>query len=553
MAINTLSIRQDTILIFDGDESSDPSSSLGESSSGRTSRPTVRSKNPGRAMMDDVINRTKEQIMRKEGIITANNLSPGSLNASKAYLVIQKEIRKVLDKKASMFDEYKEDIKALRDAYEILENLINTDIAHYEKGPARELWTATSGALSYLLTFCTGTLLTNAVDMPLISPLVIGICWTLCERFPPMVRATSWSNTHADVTYPELMQMTRRATQDGVRQLAGLKPMQFMQNGKKMTAADIWKEGKLFQAWLGKVVSDDLMSHTFTLFYIVRNVLLRTLTSPGFLATLPGKAVSLGTLASAGLCAGATAALGFQGVRGCQYKAAHPEDVARGETLVKSIKAWKAELNAKEIAAALTEKLAGEKGPKVKRFKGLDEGLPLLRADLGRTAAKASCWTTVPHELSCLFRGEIPLGAEDNGEVAAKLQQTISGFFAKVICLLPSAFFANYALPILASPSASLAQQLCIVIIAPVILIVFFGFRKEIELLVLAIIGLLVGIKDVLHYKITGKDELQDAAARIRAKTRDDQETVDGGSSRPSEEEHEEAPETSTSNSESSV
>lgn len=543
MDIHTVGRRQDNVLVSVDDESSDPSSSSEENSGGGTSRPTVRSKNPGRAMMDDVIKRSEDQILLKESIINANNLSPGSLNASKAYLLIQKEIRKVLDKKASMFDEYKEDTKALREAYEIVEDLINTDIEYYKERPAKEIWTATSGALSYLLTFCTGTLLANAVDLPLLSPLVIGICWTLCERFPPMVRATSWSNTHADVTYPELMQMTKRATQDWVRQLAGLKPMHFMKNGEKITAADKWKEGKLFEAWLGKVASDDLMSHTFTIFYIARNVLLRTLTSPAFLATPPGKAISLGTLASAGLCAGATAALGFQGVRGCQYKAAHPEDATRGETLVKSIKTWNAEFKAKEKAVVLTDKLAKNKGSKIKGIEGLNEGIPLQRADLGRTAAKASCWTSVPYEFSILFRGEIPLGAEDNGEVAAKLQQTISGFFAKMICLLPSALFATYALPILASPSASLAQQLGMVIIAPVILIVFFGLRKEIEFLVLAIIGLLLGFYDVLCHQITGKDKLQDAAASMRAKALAELKIVDGNSGHePSQTNSEESP-----------
>ena len=476
------------------------------------SPPRVFSVNPAQSMWQDRDDRIAEAILQLEGTVATNNLPADRLDKLKAYAAIQKEIKKALAGHKSYLEIYPDELNAVREAQAILEKLINEDIDFYRTGPAKELWTASAGALSYLLTFCTGTLVASAQEMPFLSPVIIGICWTLFERFPPMMRATSWSNVHADVAYPDIMHMARRASQDWLRQLFGLNPKQFMRDGQKMTAVDILKQYDLFKAWSGKVLSDDIPSHTFSLFYIARNVSLRLLTSPGFLATLPGKTVSLCSLALAGLCAGATAALGFQNLRGCHYKAKHPTDMGRGENLVKSTKIWGAEEVFEEKKIALAKKYfekakaAMGTGDVKGAAEAMDGALKMMEDDMDRASAKSAFWSSLLYEFMCLFRGRGHFGDNDNGEVAGKLRQTISGFFAKILCLMPSASFITFVVTVFANLNASLVQQLSLLIVAPIVLILGFGFRKELEIIVLAVMGLASGAVDLARYKITNKD-----------------------------------------------
>jgi hypothetical protein len=491
--------------------------------------PRLRSGNRASDMFAAHDARVVADIDRKRGIAAQNGLPKNSLQAKEIYLEIQQEIKKVLNsnKEKSKFDGSPELKKALIKAHDALEDLINADIDHYKGNVATELWTASSGALSYLLTFCTGTLLASALNTPLLSPLIIGICWTLCERFPPMVRATSWSNTHADVSYPEIMYMAMRSSQDWVRQLAGLNSKKFVRDGKVMTAFEILKEYEVFRAWVGKVLSDDIPSHTFTLTYIIRNVSLRLLPDPGFLATLPGKAVSLGSLAFAGLCAGGTAALGFQGIRGCQYKAAHPADQERGESLVKSREIWEQEAEEEQARYALAliylenAKASNEAVDIDGVISATMEAVALMKADMDRAIAKSGFWSSLFYEFMCLFRGKAHFGESDNGEVAGKLRQTISGFFAKIACLMPSALFSTFVLPAYATSNDSLMQQLGLLILAPIILILGFGLRKELEIIVSAIMGLVKGVMDVLNHKMGKEDKYMNASNSRAVKTPD--------------------------------
>ena len=491
---------------------------IGLSPESKKSNPRVYSANPARRMMDDRAVRIDEEIQRRQDDNSANHLSSDSLNKLKAYAEIQKEIRKALDGEQSDLKQYPDELAAVKEASEYLEELINEDIDYYKTGPSRELLTLSAGAVSYLLTFCTGTLLASGLEMPWLSPIVIGICWTLCERFPPMIRATSWSNKHADLTYPEIMRMTKRAARDWPRQLIGLNPKYFIRNGKKMTASEVRDTCSLFQAWLGKVLSDDIVSHTFTLFYIARNVSLRILASPSFLATLPGKVVSLGSLALAGLFAGGTAALGFQGIRGCSYRAENPGNEARGEILVKSTKIWGAEDDLVAANIALIRRYAMD--CKENDRTEIDDAIRLMEADRDKASAKSAFLSSLLYEFLCLFQGKSHLGDDDNGEVAGKLHQTISGFFAKMLCLLPSALFITFVVTVFGNPAYSLAQQLSLLTIAPLILILGFGIRKELELAVLAIIGFLEGIVDVASYKITHKDKYQDQKRPVPCRER---------------------------------
>jgi len=478
---------------------------IGLSPESKKSSPRVYSANPARRMMDDRAVRIDEEIQRRQDDNSVNHLSSDSLNRLKAYAEIQKEIRKALDGKESVLTGCVDELEAVKRASRHLEKLINDDINYYKTGCSKELWTLLSGTVSYSLTFCTGTLLASGLDMPFLSPLVIGVCWTLCERFPPMIRATSWSNKHADKTYPEIMRMTKRAARDWPRQLIGLNPKHFKRNGKTMTASQAREIYSLFEAWKGKVCSDDFVSHTFTLCYIARNILLATLTTEIFLKTEPGMAISLGTLALAGLVAGGTGALGFQGIRGCRYRAENPDNKAGGENLVKRMEVWHAEAGLVTANIALIKEYA--KGIEASKVEAVSDGIRLMEADRDKAIAKSAIGSNVRYEFSCLFTGKSHPGDHDNGEVSDNFDQTCAGFFAKVLCLLLSAFFITFIVKVFATTTSGLAQRLGLLMLAPFILILGFGFRKELELPPVKIIGLKKGVVDVAHYLVTGKDK----------------------------------------------
>lgn len=149
----------------------------------RKHSPRVYSANPAREMVADRMDRIIEKAARMHGNNVANNLSSASLDALKAYIEIQKEIRKAVAGERSGLDEYPEQVAALKKVNAALEKLINSEVNHYQTGPSKQLLNLSSGAVSYLLTFCTGTLLANALDMPWVSLAVIPVCWTFSNAF----------------------------------------------------------------------------------------------------------------------------------------------------------------------------------------------------------------------------------------------------------------------------------------------------------------------------------------------------------------------------------
>lgn len=318
------------------------------------------------------------------------------------------------------------------------------------------------------------------------------------ERLPPMMRATSWSNKHADVTYPEIMRLTERAARDWVRELFSLNPKCFAHNGKQMTASEVRATHSLFDAWLSKVVSDDLVAYSFSVCYSARNISLKLFTTKSFLGTAPGMALSLGTLGLAGMCAGASNTLGFQALRGRKYKADNPDDCERGETLVKSTKIWAAETTLEEAKIKLINAHVTARG--MENDKDIVGALRLMDADRNKASRKSDLPGSVGYEFSCLFQKKSHLGDDDNGEVAGKRVQTLTGYFAKLTCLLPTALFTTFVVMVFAGPDSSLAQQLGLLIMAAIVLIIGFQFRRELELAFRAIVGLGLGIADGVSY-----------------------------------------------------
>ena len=427
-----------------------------------------------------------------------------SLNRLKSYQLVRADIKKALENIKSDSDDISPELKAMKEADDFFKKLIENEREYYKHGYPKTLLTLTSGAVSYLLTFCTGTLIAAGTDMPFLSPVIIGICWTLCERFSPMIRATSRSNKHADITYPEIMQMTQRATFDWTRHLIGLDRKFYYRDGKMMTASEVLATHSLFEAWKGKVLSDDLVSHTFTIFYIIRNISLKVWTNASFLATMPGVALKIATLGLAGILAGASSAFLFQTVRGCLYEKENPDDAGGGENVVKSKDVWLAEkkLLEKKLAwldayiASLGEKEAG-----IRR-----EGIEAMREERKIAEEKSMLISSICYEFKCLFRGKSHLTEFDNSEVSNKLAQTVNGLFAKILCLLPSALFITYVVNPLATSAFSMAQQIGLLTVAPVILILGYGVRKELELAIVGTKGLATGFASVLIHKCTGFD-----------------------------------------------
>lgn len=522
MDTHTVDKRNDNILVFVDDELSDSSSSSEENSGGGTSRPTVRS--TAQNMENSHFARVQKTIKLKENENAINNLSQkndsdpeSSINKLKAYQKIRIEIRKAINGKESFLTSYPDLLATVKKEDRALKELIDNEMKRAKAGHYTDCMNVGSGIVSYLLTFCTGTLTASGTNMPLLSPPIIAACWTIFERVAPMIRATSWTNPHADVTYPEIMRMTKRISKDWVRQLFGLGPKYFFRNGEKMTACEVRQTLSLFKAWKGKFLTDDIPPHTFTLFYISRNVLLKLFASSTFLSTPVGKAVSLGTLAAAGVMAGGTGALAFQKLRGCQHKAKNPGSKKNGESLVITKEIWKQEKKVREheiilINAYLENITTDEK-------QTICPGISLIEEEKSKAKAKSETWSSLLYEFGCLFVGKSQFGENDNGEVAGKLYQTISGFFGKMLCLSFSAFYISYVVTVFATTDVSLLQQLSLVIVAPIILIVGFGFRKELEIFILAIMGLLEGLVDVLQYKRTGIDKYTNDPQRDTVKS----------------------------------
>ena len=86
---------------------------------------------------------------------------------------------------------------------------------------------------------------------------------------------------------------------------------------------------------------------------------------------------------------------------------------------------------------------------------------------------------------------------------------------------MPSALFSTFVLPAYATSNDSLMQQLGLLILAPIILILGFGLRKELEIIVSAIMGLVKGVMDVLNYKMGTQDKYINASNSRDVKTPD--------------------------------
>jgi hypothetical protein len=175
---------------------------------------------------------------------------------------------------------------------------------------------------------------------------------------------------------------------------------------------------------------------------------------------------------------------------------------------VKRMEVWHAEAGLVTANIALIKEYA--KGIEASKVEAISDGIRLMEADRDKAIAKSAIGSNVCYEFSCLFTGKSHPGDHDNGEVSDNFDQTCAGFFAKVLCLLLSAFFITLIVKVFATTTSGLAQRLGLLMLAPFILILGFGFRKELELPPVKIIGLKKGVVDVAHYLVTGKDKYQD-------------------------------------------
>ncbi len=428
---------------------------------------------------------------------TVNNQPLGSAKAMERYVAVQQEIMRAIESDDTVFSHYFEQLNSLRETSKEYARLFERDMAYYRTSPTKHLWNLFAGAMAFALCFGPGTLTSNAYSSPLLALAISPIVWSLTERLVPMLRATSWSNKSADVDFPLILRMQQRKWRDIARAWGKLDPKKYMFNDVCMTASEVRDKLSWTDTWRNKVVTDDMTYFCYTASYTVRGALLIATASSVFLNTDVGKTVALASLFVAGCAAGASTSISFQTARKNALKAKDPDNWQRGETLVKSREIWRAEARLTEAKIALIKKHR-DAVAKVD-VKRLDLVIQAMEADLRRARLKSDFFGSVAYELSCLFQKKRSVGDGNTGEVAGKILELVSGFLGKSVCLLPSILFNLTVAMVFTKESYPALVRYCVMFALNLILILGFGARNDIQHVVRSVIGLLLGLCDVIR------------------------------------------------------
>jgi hypothetical protein len=444
----------------------------------------------------------ESQAKRKNN--TANNQPPDSAKAMERYVAVQQKIMRAIESDETIFSHYFGELNSLRAASTEYERLFERDMAYYRTSPTKHLWNLFAGAMAFALCFGPGTLTSNALSSPLLALAISPIVWSLTERLVPMLRATSWANKSADVDFPLILRMQQRKWRDIARVWGKLEPKKYMFNGESMTASQVRDKLSWTEAWRNKVVSDDMTYLCYTASYTARSAILIATASSAFLNTDAGKTVALASLLLAGCVAGASTSILFQTARRNALKSKDPENWQRGETLVKSREIWRAEakLMAAKIALIKQHRKAMEKLDSSR----LDLVIHAMEADLRKARLKSDFFGSIAYEFSCLFQKKRSVGDGNTGEVAGKILELVSGFLGKSICLLPSIIFNLTVAMVFAKDNYPALIRYCVVFALNLILIIGFGGRNDIQHVVRSVIGLLLGLCDVIKSRQNNGD-----------------------------------------------
>jgi hypothetical protein len=445
----------------------------------------------------------ESQAKRKNN--AANNQPRESSKAMERYVAVQQEIMRAIESDETIFSHYFEQLNAVRAANKDYAQLFERDMAYYRTSPTKHLWNLFAGAMAFTLCFGPGTLTSNALSSPLLALAISPIVWSLTERLVPMLRATSWANKSADVDFPLILRMQQRKWRDVPRVWGKLEPKKYSFNGEDLTASQVREKLSWTKTWRNKVVSDDMTYLCYTASYTVRSAILIATASSAFLNTDTGKTVALTSLLLAGCVAGASTSIAFQTARKNALKSKDPDNWQRGETLVKSREIWRAEAT---LIRAKIELLK----PHRQETQQIDDTrlnlvIHAMEADLRKARLKSDFFGSIAYEFSCLFQEKRSVGDGNTGEVAGKILELVSGFLGKSICLLPSIIFNLTVAMVFAKDNYPALIRYCVVFALNLILIIGFGGRNDIQHVVRSVIGLLLGLCDVIRSRQNNGDD----------------------------------------------
>lgn len=440
----------------------------------------------------------RKEFIRERDNVLVNNLSPDRLNSLEKHIGLMHQLDNALTGKPSCFSPFESALaKAIskKDKYQIL---LQAETDLYRTSWKTQGWNLIAGANGFLLCFGVGTILSNAMGMPWIALAISPVLWTLTERLIPMIRATSWRNKHADVDYPHIMRVSARQIRDQVRQMFGLNPKKYLIGGKVLTAAQYREILSLFDAWKGKVRTDDLPFFSYSFWYSVRTVILNLSTTPAFLKTPGGMAVSLLSLAVAGTFAGASTSLIAQACRRDAHKKENPATWRNGEFLVKSPDVWKAEKKLLNAKLKLLDAYAAT-GPEVLTAANFDFSNIALGVEMLRAGMKSERLTSVVYEISRLAQKKSALGEDGFSDVAANRLDALCGLLGKATCLVPAILFNQLVAMKYTSAQIGLPMGVSVAVALNIVLILGFSFRKELEFPWRYMIELVLAFVDTLN------------------------------------------------------
>ena len=316
----------------------------------RNAFPTAQSPEEGAAPQNGseseaVMRRNQEKVAltKERDHVEANNLSPKRVKELERHLDLMHAMDDAIVGKASRFSTFELQMAKLIKREERYLNLLRQETNYRKTSWTTPGWNLVAGGNGFLLCFGMGTLTASALGKPWAALVISPLLWSGTERLIPTIRATSWRNRHADVDYAHIMCVAARAVRDWLRQMFGLNPKKYLVKGEILTASQYRQTLSLFNAWKGKVATDDLPYFSYTFWYSVRIIVLNLCTTPAFLKTPVGVAVSLVSLGISGILAGASTSWIFQTARRHAYKKENPDTWRNGEAIVKSQDLWNAE------------------------------------------------------------------------------------------------------------------------------------------------------------------------------------------------------------------
>jgi hypothetical protein len=352
-----------------------------------------------------------------------------------------------------------------------------------------------SGATAFLMCFGVGTLTSSALGEPVFGWAISTAMWALTERFIPMVRNTTWANKHAEKTYPLLGNLIQRAARDAVRNCAGIGRRHADRSNQEPSLDDI----NFLEAWRGKMLTDDLPYYFYTLCYGVRYTIIAGMNLP------PDSPASLVSLLVAGTLAGAFTAVTMQYTRRHRYQLEPNADQVKGQAITKTLGMWKKELEIFQVAAQLTRAQSASRGADEivnAKIHAYDTEEKINKA-IEHARRKANALTSLQFEFTALFNLRREMG-DRRGEVAGKLSEFIAGSLAKGSVLgLSTAWNYAFTMKMMATTN-SVAGRTGIMWGQYGMLIVAFNARKEAELAYRGLIGVGLGIADIVSKKICG-------------------------------------------------